>query len=587
MNKKYIFLVILYILGIGVCQSKVDYDNDPTYKVLRDSMHDSFNNADEARFNRDIKRLEDYLLQQNDMHGYYTQRCNEIVFMMNTQKIFEAYKASRQLTTELREKGLDKEMYMAYNMLGHIYRHCGNEESAKRCFRQVIEMMDKSGYRESMPPIYMNIVGVLEDDDPEEALKLLDEAWKIANETSPDRVFDIDTRRTLIYYKMKDYDNFEKGYKAYREGVAKGLTSVHGRSLEVYHEAYLGHTDRAINMAREMIGEDSHGTMAAIYKDAGRWKEAYEELVKDSKQNDSINSIILTNSVEGFRNELSLYELERETAKARTITLSIIAALLALLVVALTYIMFSRRRHMQQLQNAYKHALESDKMKTVFIKNMSHEIRTPLNVISGFVQVMANPELAVGNEERRKIAKMMLASTHTITNLIDEMLELSLNESAADVILEDNVDISELLSDIMQENEGLARPGVEVVYDNKLPSDFVMTTNKDLLKRVVNALLDNAFKFTEQGSIALKACVDSDLLKITVEDTGGGIPAEEVDHVFERFVKLNKFKEGLGLGLTLSRMIARRLHGSLILDSSYAGPGSRFVLSLPLSLEEG
>jgi len=276
MNKKYIFLVILYILGIGVCQSKVDYDNDPTYKVLRDSMHDSFNNADEARFNRDIKRLEDYLLQQNDMHGYYTQRCNEIVFMMNTQKIFEAYKASRQLTTELREKGLDKEMYMAYNMLGHIYRYCGNEESAKRSFRQVIEMMDKSGYRESMPPIYMNIVGVLEDDDPEEALKLLDEAWKIANETSPDRVFDIDTRRTLIYYKMKDYDNFEKGYKAYREGVAKGLTSVHGRSLEVYHEAYLGHTDRAINMAREMIGEDSHGTMAAIYKDAGRWKEAYE-----------------------------------------------------------------------------------------------------------------------------------------------------------------------------------------------------------------------------------------------------------------------------------------------------------------------
>ena len=148
-------------------------------------MSESFNNADEVRFNRDIKKLEDYLLGQNDIHGYYTQRCNEIVFMMNTQKIFEAYKAARQLSAELREKKLDKEMYMAHNMLymahnmlGHIYRYCGNEEEAKRSFRQVIEMMQQSGYRESTPPIYMNIVGVLEDDDPQEALKLLDEAKK-------------------------------------------------------------------------------------------------------------------------------------------------------------------------------------------------------------------------------------------------------------------------------------------------------------------------------------------------------------------------------------------------------------------------
>lgn len=126
MNIKYTLLAILMLLGTGTSQGKVDYDNDSIYKVLRDSMSESFNNADEVRFNRDIKKLEDYLLGQNDIHGYYTQRCNEIVFMMNTQKIFEAYKAARQLSAELREKKLDKEMYMAHNMLGHIYRYCGN-----------------------------------------------------------------------------------------------------------------------------------------------------------------------------------------------------------------------------------------------------------------------------------------------------------------------------------------------------------------------------------------------------------------------------------------------------------------------------
>jgi len=582
MNIKYTLLAILMLLGTGTSQGKVDYDNDSIYKVLRDSMSESFNNADEVRFNRDIKKLEDYLLGQNDIHGYYTQRCNEIVFMMNTQKIFEAYKAARQLSAELREKKLDKEMYMAHNMLGHIYRYCGNEEEAKRSFRQVIEMMQQSGYRESTPPIYMNIVGVLEDDDPQEALKLLDEAKKIADELSPERVFDIETRRTLIFYRLKDYEKFEEGYKAYKAGEAKGLSSVHGRSLEVYHQAYLGHVDEAVKMARETLGEDSYATVAAIYKDAGRWHEAYDELVKGSKQNDSIYSIILTNSMEGFRTELSVYDLERQTAKARTITLTIIIALLALLVAALTYIVLSRRRHMHQLKNAYNHALESDKMKTVFIKNMSHEIRTPLNIISGFAQVIANPSLTAGTEERRKIANMMLVNTRTITNLIDEMLELSLNESSDGVQLEFDVDVSDLLSNLMQENEGFQKPGVKVSFENQLPADFTMTTNKEMLKRIVHALLDNAFKFTEKGSITLKARTHTELLEIAVEDTGCGIPAEDINRIFERFVKLDNFKEGLGLGLTLSRTIAKRLQGFLIYDASYAGPGSRFVLTLPI-----
>lgn len=586
MNMRYALFVVLLLLGIGSGQAKVDYDHDSIYKVLRDSMSESFNNADEARFSRDIKKLEDYLLQKDDMHGYYTQRCNEIVFMMNTQKIFEAYKASRKLSEELREKKLDKEMYMAHNMLGHIYRYCGNEEEAKKSFRQVIEMMEKSGYRESMPPIYMNIVGVLEDDDPQEALKLLDEAKEIALKSSPERVFDIDTRRTLLYYRLKDYDKFEEGYKAYKEGAAKGLSSVHGRSLEVYYLAFHGNTDEAVKKARESLGEDSYATVAAIYKDAGRWHEAYDELVKESKLNDSINSLILTNSMADFRTELTVYEMERHTAKTRTITLIIIIALLGLLVAALTYIARSRRRHMKQLQKAYSHALESDKMKTVFIKNMSHEIRTPLNIISGFAQVMANPELTAGAEERRNIANMMLGSTRTITNLIDEMLELSLNESTGGVMLENDVHISDLLSDLMQENEGFQKSGVKLVFDNQLPPNFMMTTNKEMLKRIVNALLDNAFKFTVEGSVTLKARTHTEMLEIAIEDTGCGIPAGETNRIFERFVKLDEFKEGLGLGLPLSRMIAKRLHGFLIYDQHYAGPGSRFVLSLPMYVNE-
>ena len=582
MRIKHILLTTLVVIGVAVAQAKTDYDNDPVFKALRDSMHESFNNADESRFANDIKKLEDYLLKKNDLHAYYTQRCNEIVFMMNTQKIVEAYKAARALSAELREKKLDKEMYMAYNMLGHIYRYCGNKESAKRCFRNVIDMMKKAGYRESMPPIYMNIVGVVEEENPEEALKLINEALTIAQESSPERVFDIETRRTLIYNSMGNKEKFLEGYKAYKKGEAEGLSSVHGRALKVYYLASLGKTDDAVVKAREELGEDSYATIATIYKNAGRWQEAYDALVKESKMNDSINSIILNNSMEGLRTELRVYDLERETARARVITLTIIIVLLGLLVAALIYIMLSRRRHMHELKVAYKHALESDEMKTVFIQNMSHEVRTPLNIISGFAQVVADPETAPDPDERREIAKMMIHNTRIITNLIDEMLELSLNETAGETPLEEGVDITDLLSNIIQESEGLTKPEVKLVYEDKLPLGFTMTTNKDILRRIINILIDNAFKFTDQGTITLRATSDAERFELTVEDTGCGILPEDSDRIFERFVKLNEFKEGLGLGLPLSRMLANRLRGSLILDQSYAGPGARFILNLPL-----
>ena len=581
MSIKQTLLFVFTILGVTLAHAKVDYENDTVYMALRDSMHESFNNADEERFNRDIRKLEDYLLQQNDLHGYYTQRCNEIVFMMNSQKVFEAYKAARQLSQELRDKKLDKEMYMAYNMLGHIYRFCGNEESAKRNFLNVIEMMEKAGYYNNIPPIYMNIVGVVEDINPKEALKTLDKALAIAKEHAPERVFDIETRRTLIYYKMGEREKFLKGYQAYKKGETEGLSSVHGRQLEVYYLSYLGHTDEAVKLAREVLGEDSYSAVATVYKDAGRWQEAYEAMVEENKQNDSINSLILTNSMEGLRTELTVYDMERKTAKARTITLTITIALLALLLTALIYIMLSRRRHMHQLKTAYEHALESDKLKTAFIQNMSHEVRTPLNIISGFAQIIADPETTTDPEERHKIAKMMLNNTRIITNLIDEMLELSINEAAGEAILEDGVDINDLLSNVMQENVGLMKPEVKLIFDNHLPTGFSMTTNKEMLRRMVNALLDNAIKNTDQGSVTLKADLDSGKLVLAVEDTGIGIPPEDANRIFERFVKLNVFKEGLGLGLPLCRMMASRLRGFLIFDKDY-GPGARFVLSIPI-----
>ena len=559
-----------------------DYSQDKTYLNLREAMHNAFNNNDSAAFFPALQNFEDYLLEKGDLHSYYNQRCNEIVFLMNRQKIVEAYKRASDLSKELREKKVDKEMYMAVNMLGHLNRYCGNKEEAKKNWFEVIQMMEKEGYYANMPPIYMNIVNVELDDSPEEADSLLEIAKAIAMKHAPERVFDIETRQSLSYYYRGDMEKFVKGYKAYQEGVAKGLTSVHGRSMDVFYLAYQGRIDEAVKKAREELGDEGGEAIALIYANAGKWKEAYEAQKQEAAASDSIDNVVLTNSMMRIRDELRLYDVERKASKNKMILLTVVTILLALLVALLFYTVMSRRRHMKQLKRAYNHALESDKIKTAFIQNISHEVRTPLNIISGFAQVIAEPELVNSIEERKDIAAMMQKNTRQITSLIDEMLALAMNEAQESVNKNDHVEINDLMRDLLQENQGNVNKDTRLDFQTTLSDDFKILTNESLLKSILNALLDNAIKNTTNGQIVIKADIDDEqMLTLAVEDTGCGIPAAEAEHIFERFVKLDTFKEGIGLGLPLCRTLADKLGGSVKLDTTYQ-KGARFIVRLPI-----
>ena len=581
--KTFLLALSIWLFGCStVLAQAVDYSNDKTYKTLYDAMHHAFNAGDSAKFFPAVKALQQYLLDNKDLHGYYTQRCNEIVFEMNQQRIYEAYKMARELSKELREKKIDKEMYMAMNMLGHINRYCGNKEEAKDNWREVLRLMQEHGYISSMPTIYMNIVNVALDDSPEEADSLLEIAKQISIKHCPERVFDIETRRTLSYYYRGDYDRFIKGYEEYKKGVAEGKSSVHGRSIEVYHQALLGHTDEAVKLAREELGDEGLDAVTMIYEKAGRWEEAFHALKKQHLASDSIDNVVLTNSMMGIRDEMMIYEAERDVARTRFYLMSAVIILLALLAIALFYITQTRRRHLKELKKAYDQVLESDKMKTAFIQNISHEVRTPLNIIGGFSQVIANPDLDPDIEERREIARMTQKNARLITTLIDEMLLVSLNENSEEAKKENQVEINNLMRGVMKEAKGNLSDKTTIQYDTTLADDFTILTNEYMLRIIINAIVDNAAKYTSEGTIILKASKPSDTeLTLTVEDTGCGIPAAEAEHIFERFVKLDTFKEGIGLGLPLCRMLIEKLGGTVRLDTTYT-QGARFVVTLPI-----
>ena len=579
--KTYLLALTLLFLGNNTISAQVvDYSNDKAYQTLYDAMHRTFNAGDTIKFFPAIKALQQYLLDKKDLHGYYTQRCNEIVFQMNQKKIYEAYKLARELSKELHDKNIEREMYMAFNMLGHINRYCGNNQEAKENWFEVLRLQEQYGYYASMPTIYMNIVNVALDDSPEEADSLLELAKAISLKHCPERVFDIETRHTLSYFYRGEMDKFREGYEAYKKGVAEGKTSVHGRELEIYHESLLGNTDKAVEMARRDLADEGLDAITLIYEKAGRWEEAYKALKKETEASDSIENVVLANSMMGIGDEMRVYEAEREVTRTWFLLMAAVILFLTLLAAALFYIMQSRRRHLTQLKKAYEQVIETDKMKTAFIQNISHEVRTPLNIISGFSQVIDDPELDADIEERREIARMTQKNARLITSLIDEMLLVSVNEGREKVAKENQVELNDLIRDLLQEAEANLSPQTKISFESELPDDFTILSNEYMLKIIINALIDNAEKNTPEGSITIKASKPSDNeITLTVEDTGCGIPADEAEHIFERFVKLDTFKEGIGLGLPLCRMLIEKLGGTINLDTSYT-KGARFIVKL-------
>ena len=574
---------VFMLLSIVNVHAANDYKETPEYFALRDSMLHAFNAGDSARFFYHVKNLEDFLYEKDDLHAYYTQRCNEIVFLLNRQNVVEAYKLATTLSQELLQRKLDNEMYMAYNMMGHIYNYSGNLENAKQCFWEVIHRMEKAGYHESIPPIYMNLVNVeMSLNHTAEAMRLLDKAVEIAAKASPQRLFDIETRRTLLYYSINDMDKFNEGYQAYKEGVKKGFSSVHGRELDVYHTAEQGRIDEAVNMAmRDLSSTESYEVITKIYERAGLWQKAFETLKLENKTSDSINTIILSNSMQGIQDEMKIHEADRKASRYFIIGLIAAIVLLSLLLLAMSYIYNSRRRHMRQLERAYQHALESDKMKAAFIQNISHEIRTPLNIINGYAQVLSSPSFHLSDQERKEISHTMMRNTDVITRLVNETLELSSMESESGAEKKDKVQLHRLIGDMVHDHQQLTDHQLQINYISSLSPDFEIMTSEVLLRRIVDTLIDNAIKNTTKGSITIRTAVSDDILTISIEDTGTGIPEGEEEHIFERFVKLDDFKKGLGLGLPLCRTLCKRLGGNVTLDKDYH-PGARFVVTLPL-----
>ncbi|QIU95871.1 sensor histidine kinase [Bacteroides faecium] len=234
------------------------------------------------------------------------------------------------------------------------------------------------------------------------------------------------------------------------------------------------------------------------------------------------------------------------------------------------------------LIEARKKAEESDRLKMAFLANMSHEIRTPLNAIVGFSDVIASTYNELSDEERTDFVRLISINSEHLVRLIDDILDLSKIESNTIKFTYSSCSLKSMMKDIEKEQAVKQLPEIEIKA--LLPDDDIyINTDATRLKQVICNFINNARKFTEKGHIhfGFTSHPEKDQsVCLFVEDTGEGIPKECQKEIFDRFYKVNTFKQGTGLGLSICKTIVEHLQGSISVESKI-GKGSRFVVTLP------
>lgn len=303
-------------------------------------------------------------------------------------------------------------------------------------------------------------------------------------------------------------------------------------------------------------------------------------------------------------------ELKTEQQRTRFLYTLIAASSIVLALLLLLYYgwrsAIRQKKANEELRLANERAKVSSKMKSEFIRNITHEIRTPLNIVSGFTQILTTKDMDLPEDEMRDIQERVTENTDRITNLVDRMLELSDASSEALIERNDETNAVDIVSQAIdhskiaihtrpsrsaidglpgsdegleQEPQRVMRSESTVVFETNQIQMIHLRTNILYAVRALSQLLENAVKFTHEGSITLSMTYTDSKVCFIVEDTGIGIPADQTEHIFEEFVQLDAFAEGTGIGLTVARSIAQRMGGDLWLDTNYK-EGSRFILEL-------
>lgn len=468
-----------------------------------------------------------------------------------------------------------------YSDAAKIYIDLGEEEKAPELLKKALKAV-KSPYHE----VTANLVYVslyLAQGDTVAARQVLEKCRQMyANKPSLKRHIH------YLYDVEIDYDWKVGNYQ-------KALNVLDERETEL---------KRKNNLATLM---QLRKTKADILWDMNRKEEAaglYRDFLLEQKKEKERNEEVATGE---FATMLNLQQLTAEKGRLEKIsqekqlqnTRIILFSVIGILCVVIVFLWQQRKLNAkleksrdkldeknrilieakEELRKAKEVAEQSNWLKTMFIQNMSHEIRTPLNSIVGFSGVLV--DMLDDKEDIGQYVALIESNSKLLLKLVGDILDISILDSEVE-IKHNAVDVNACCQASIDAAGTLFSPDTKLIFKPAC-DELIINSNYNYIVQVLDNLLSNASKFTHEGSVTLAYEVkkETNQLIFTVTDTGIGIPIDEQEHVFERFVKLDNFSQGAGLGLSICRIVAERLGGFLIIDREYT-QGTRFIFCVSM-----
>jgi signal transduction histidine kinase len=441
--------------------------------------------------------------------------------------------------------------------------------------------------------LYMDLANIEMDTQPKEAMKHLDCAIEVIRANDSNYEYsDAIGFKVIVAYAMRDWEQVNEAFDEYiklRKTLGQDFSTTYYNYAVICKAAADKRYDDAIKQTYELTNTtDIYKFQTEIYELAGDTVRAFETQKRYMAVKDSVDNVIMSEEMVGSANDLESAEALNNAVCRKNALLqwALHLGFIAVLVIGFLIYRWNRSRYMHSLQRQNRELLiardkaqEAERMKVSFLQNMSHEIRTPLNVISGYAQIISDQNALLSDNERADMAKRITHSTHTIVHIVDEILDISGKESIHYIDKTDMVGCNELARKMLEPYK-TEETSLEVRLDAHLKDNCEILMNRHEVEKILHHLLDNAFKFTKQGSITLSLDHEADKMHFAVTDTGCGIPADKSELIFERFTKLDSFSQGAGLGLSIARMVAQHMGGTLTLDTTYT-QGAKFDLIIP------
>lgn len=552
------FIGILLLVFATSAHSKNQQDTLESVRFYREFVR--LENYDDATtFYRHAKTYLHFLEEKGFYEEYFKIKTHVGIYATTHKEVFQASQIAEELEEKIEQYQYYDFRYLVTGLKGDIHKAMRSQQ-ADSLYRQAIKEAGEGDPKFTMLTS-LSLAEAIAITQPDKALE-----WANRSLAKADSLENVEYRslslgiKGYVHFMRGDRESFEETAQQYRETKERydslnalgqmrrqQFNNRYEGVMDVAQLAFSGHFDKAKKMAQEReLNMDRQMVLYIIY------------------------------GLEGLH--------EKEQA-ARTLLYWFIAITVIYFIIYIT----GRQRLLKkiwkrnkELRVALEQADAANRMKASFIRSMSHEIRTPLNAISGFTQILCSKEYDLNDKEKSHLKKTIEANSQAISRIINEMLEMAADDGVRlDLRNLLPVDISETCRKIVREANRQNDKHLYISFQSNLPDRFKLNSNEETITKILQNLLNNAMKFTDEGRITIEASLQKDAVLISVTDTGIGVPEEQQEAIFDCFVKLDDFKAGIGLGLPISLRLANSLGGNLTLDKTYK-KGSRFILQLPV-----